>query len=247
MNKVERVFLRMKNEFVDKYDITKLFNVKPFEQLGPMPRDIDEALEYWFKVRIRKTNPSDEAAMVTSNMIESEIIKDLGIPLPHNVIGQHMTFLIGRENVLSAGDKITPWDMRYMFKNVEIIPLEECAVMKIFISQPMSGIPDEEVEQIRKQITDTMIEKYGNVEIIDQFHIPKDELPGDDLQNPRIHKLGRSIQFLADADLVVFTGDFLHAKGCCVELAVCKEYGIPFEVCDICIESLSDSEIEFPA
>ena len=44
--------------------------------------------------------------------------------------------------------------------------------------------------------------------------------------------------------LVISRG--IHAKGCCVELAVCKEYGIPFEVCDICIESLSDSEIEFP-
>jgi hypothetical protein len=229
MNKVERDFQRLKSEFVDKYDMTKLYNDEPLEQLGPIPHDISEALEYWFKVRIRKTNPSDELEIVTSNMIKSEIIKDLGIPLPHDVIGKYMTFLIGEENVVSASSGIVPWEMRYMFDNIEIVPLEECSVMKIFIAQPMSGIPDEEVEQIRKQITDTMIEKYGkNVEIIDQFHIPEDELPGDDLRNPRIHKLGRSIQFLADADLVVFAGDFLHTKGCCVELAVCKEYDIPF-------------------
>lgn len=116
-NKVERYFLRLKNEFVDKYDMTKLYDVEPLEQLGPIPDDIRNALDYWFNVRIRRTDSADgtKRKPVTSNMIKSEIIEDLGIPLPHNVIGQYMTFLIGRENVLSAGSEIVPWDMRYIY------------------------------------------------------------------------------------------------------------------------------------
>jgi hypothetical protein len=98
----------------------------------------------------------------------------------------------------------------------------------------MSGIPDEEVEKIREHVTKLMLDKYGShIEIIDQFHVPEEEMPDESLERPGIHLLGRSIQFLADADLVVFVSDFLHAKGCCVELAVCKEYDIPFEVCNI--------------
>lgn len=105
-------------------------------------------------------------------------------------------------------------------------------ILKVFIAQAMDGVPDEEVEELRMKITTHIKDRYksNEIEILDQFHIPEDELPGDGVKYPRIHMLGRSIQYLADVDLVVFYGDFTHSKGCSVELAVCKEYGIPYIV-----------------
>lgn len=232
-NKVQRELIRLKEALNEKYDVAVMNISGPLEQLDLiLPDDVRDALEYWFNVRIRKTDSTDEfkRKIITSGMIKSEIIEDLGIPLSHNVIGQYMTFLIGRDNVTSGG---LLWDVSFIFENVEIVPLEECAVMKIFIAQPMSGVPNEEVEKIRDHVSELMIKKFGsNIEIVDQFHVPEEDMPKESLERPGIHLLGRSIQFLADVDHVVFVGDFLHAKGCCVELAVCKEYGIPFEVCN---------------
>lgn len=104
--------------------------------------------------------------------------------------------------------------------------------LRVFIAQAMDGVPEEKVEALRIKISGHIKDRYksNEIEILDQFHIPENELPGDGVKYPRIHMLGRSIQFLADTDLVVFYGDFTHSKGCSVELAVCKEYGIPYIV-----------------
>ena len=101
---------------------------------------------------------------------------------------------------------------------------------RVFIAQPMDGIDDDEIIKSRKLITKYVENLFPDnlIEVVDQFHIPPAELPSSDLKNPRINMLGRSIRFLADVDLVIFYGDFLHSKGCNVELVVCKEYNIPF-------------------
>lgn len=106
----------------------------------------------------------------------------------------------------------------------------EICVRKVFIAHPMNGIPDDIVEEIREKTFNKLKEIYPNenFELIDQFHIPEDELPKEDSKNPRIHILGRSIQKLSEADLVVFTGDFTKAKGCCIELEICQRYSIPY-------------------
>lgn len=161
----------------------------------------------------------------------NEIYNDLGITVPHRVVASFMSIIVSEDDMLYGHDTVIPFDTVFSFDNVELVELSELATLKIFIAQPMSGVPDEEVEEIREKVTKLMKNKYGDdIEIIDQFHVPEEEMAKEPLERPGIHLLGRSIQFLADADLVVFVGDFLHAKGCCVELAVCKEYDIPFEI-----------------
>ena len=99
---------------------------------------------------------------------------------------------------------------------------------KIFIAQPMNEVPTEEVEKRRNElmnIAKRYMEKDGiTVEFIDQFHLP--EIPN----GQRLHYLGRSIQLLADADLVVFSRDYKNAKGCIIEKEICDRYGIKYIV-----------------
>ena len=99
-------------------------------------------------------------------------------------------------------------------------------IKKVFIAQPMNGIPTEEVERRRNElmmIAKKYMEKCGNtIEFIDQYHLP--EIPN----GGRLHYLGRSIQLLADADMVVFARDYKDAKGCIIEKDICDRYGIKY-------------------
>lgn len=113
--------------------------------------------------------------------------------------------------------------------------------MNIFISQAMHGVSDETVNAIRTKITNALNEicRFFNVEkfvILDQFNI-EDDVP-ENCKNPRISRLGRSLRIMADADLVIFIGDYNSAKGCKIEFNVCEEYGIDH------IEVNADSNID---
>lgn len=227
INRVERELIRLREKLCEKYDLKAMNISGSIDEFNSID-DIQTALKFWFDVRVRKV--SNDRSRVTSRMIKEAVYEDLGISLPHKMIGGIMISIIGKDNVMTNDDLVS-WDPVFLFNNVELIELDKCAPLKIFIAQPMSGVPDEEVEKIREHVTKLMLDKYGSyIEILDQFHVPEEEMPGESLERPGIHLLGRSIQFLADVDLVVFVGDFLHAKGCCVELTVCKEYDIPFEV-----------------
>lgn len=240
-NRVERELVRLYEKLDKKYDFTamkKLYNSGSINELISVlwSVDIQNALSFWFAARIRTVDPNCAMSTkkVTSDVIMNEIYNDLGITIPHRTIADIISRIINADDMIQGYNTEMISDPVFSFNNVELIELSEYSIMKLFIAQPMSGVPDEEVEKIREKVTELMIDKYGScVEIVDQFHIPEEEMPDEPLERPGIHLLGRSIQFLADVDHVVFVGDFLHAKGCCVELAVCKEYGIPFEVCDI--------------
>lgn len=99
------------------------------------------------------------------------------------------------------------------------------SIKRVFISQPMHGLTDAEVEKLRNETINMLKEDYGEIEIIDQFHV-EDNIPEG--VNPRIYRLGRSIQYMASADLVVFVGDYESAHGCLIELAICEEYRISY-------------------
>lgn len=103
--------------------------------------------------------------------------------------------------------------------------------MKVFIAQPMYGVTEKEIEKIREKITKQVKEVFGEDTIIlDQFHIednPDDiERVSGNINGTRIYRLGRSLQIMAEADLVIFVGNPSQAKGCEVEKAICKIYNI---------------------
>lgn len=97
-------------------------------------------------------------------------------------------------------------------------------MVRLFISQPMRGLTDEEILKARGEIR-VKAEKIigGKVELIDSFI---EEYPGEINKTVPVYYLGKSIQFLSQADLAYFGGDWQNARGCKIEHEIAKEYGI---------------------
>lgn len=90
---------------------------------------------------------------------------------------------------------------------------------KIFISQPMNGKTNEEIENERNYIIDRLRENEC-VEIIDSFFkdTPHDAKP--------LWYLGESIKLMSEADVVFFCDGWQTARGCQIEHDCALEYGI---------------------
>ena len=90
---------------------------------------------------------------------------------------------------------------------------------KIFISQPMNGKTNEEIENERNYIIDKLRENEC-VEIIDSFFkdAPHDTKP--------LWYLGESIKLMSEADVVFFCNGWQTARGCQIEHDCALEYGI---------------------
>lgn len=106
--------------------------------------------------------------------------------------------------------------------------------IKVFISQPMRGKTNEEIEHTRNvtitwlkdKVHEFMGEDY-EVEIIDSFF--KDKIEG---KKP-LYMLSKSIEKLSEADLAVFIDfdnaeEFAKSRGCLVEYDCCELYDIPY-------------------
>ena len=95
---------------------------------------------------------------------------------------------------------------------------------KLFISQPMRGLKDEEILKIREEIKTRAERIIGEeVEIINSFI---EDYPGEINKFIPVWYLGKSIQFLSQADIVYFGGDWRNARGCKIEYEIANKYGI---------------------
>ena len=94
--------------------------------------------------------------------------------------------------------------------------------MKVFISQPMKGLTDDEIKANRKKAIDLITLKYdGDVEFIDSF-IEED---APKINNIATYYLGKSIEMMADAEVVAFLPGYEKARGCMIEYNVARSYG----------------------
>ena len=79
---------------------------------------------------------------------------------------------------------------------------------KLFISQPMRGFTDEEILKAREEIRVKAEKVIGEpVELIDSF-------------------ISKSVQFLSQADVAYFGGDWRNARGCKIEHEIAVQYDI---------------------
>jgi len=93
---------------------------------------------------------------------------------------------------------------------------------KLFISQPMKGKSDADILAERKKAIKSAEEKIGEpVEVIDSFFqsAPVGAKP--------LWFIGKSLEFLSDADIAYFAKDWQKARGCKIEHERAVEYGIP--------------------
>lgn len=95
---------------------------------------------------------------------------------------------------------------------------------KLFISQPMRGLSNEEILKTREEIRVQAEKTIGEpVELIDSFI---SEYPGEINKSVPVWYLGKSLQFLSQADVAYFGGDWRNARGCKIEHEVAINYGI---------------------
>ena len=95
---------------------------------------------------------------------------------------------------------------------------------KLFISQPMKGLTDIEILKVRLEIKNRAEKTIGEpVELINSFI---KDYPGENNKSIPVWYLGKSIQFLSQADIAYFGGDWRNARGCKIEYEIATTYGI---------------------
>ena len=92
--------------------------------------------------------------------------------------------------------------------------------MKVFISQPMTGRTKEEILSERNKIVETL--NKCDIEVLDSYF--EDYDPQD--RSTPIKYLAKSIEVLADADILLCVGNWENSRGCKVEYECAKQYGI---------------------
>lgn len=92
---------------------------------------------------------------------------------------------------------------------------------KLFISQPMRGKTDEEIKIERENAINQARKIIGEeVEVLETFF--EDFRP----DAKPLHYLAKSLEYLADADVVIFIGDWKNYRCCKIEHECAVEYGI---------------------
>lgn len=95
----------------------------------------------------------------------------------------------------------------------------------LFISQPMNGRHYSEICFERDKIASKVRELTGEeVYLIDSVF--EDEFP-DAKKNRALQCLGKSLELMADADIIYFTDGWENARGCKIEHDCARAYGIP--------------------
>lgn len=103
-------------------------------------------------------------------------------------------------------------------------------IIRIFISQPMKGIRAKEICQERERAITIAKAKLMNelprganpkFEVLDTIF--NDSVSGP---HPALYLLGRAIQAMSHADIVVFTKDWAEWRGCRMEHRAAYAYGL---------------------
>lgn len=100
--------------------------------------------------------------------------------------------------------------------------------VRLFISQPMRGKTDEQIEREREELVEIAEAMYfgcGGVEVIDSFF--KGGLNAPTGSKVPLYHLSKSLELLATADAVIFAKDWQGARGCRIEHECAKQYRVP--------------------
>lgn len=111
---------------------------------------------------------------------------------------------------------------------------------KLFISQPMKGKTKEEILAVRKRaIENAKVVMDDDVEVIESYF---EDYNPDDGCVP-LKYLSKSLELLADADIVYFAKGWESARGCRIEYRCATDYGIA--TAEECTNESSESGYNF--
>lgn len=112
---------------------------------------------------------------------------------------------------------------RILVKHVKETGVELDTRKKVFISQPMKGLSKIDILNEREEFIENHPEIFEGVNILDTVF---EGHPNYDTNEP-VYYLGKSIEILADADMVVFMPGAIDSRGCSIEYFVADKYEIP--------------------
>ena len=99
--------------------------------------------------------------------------------------------------------------------------------MKIFLSQPMNGKTDEQIREERRIVEIRLHRKLN-----EKFEILDTVFDLDEGTHPLVY-LGKSIEKMAEADIVCFMDGWGMARGCVIEHEVALKYNLKRKYLDI--------------
>lgn len=97
---------------------------------------------------------------------------------------------------------------------------------KVMISQRMKDMPDDEIKKNRQKLIEYAEKELcpdGKVEIVDSYF---EDYPDSTVTNKPVWYLGKAIQKLSEADILLVEDGAEDARGCKIEIAVAEAYGI---------------------
>lgn len=99
-------------------------------------------------------------------------------------------------------------------------------MIKVFISQPMRGVPVKEIIEDQERAVKMIEIALGDrVELVNSYGV-NFALSAEEAVNKPVSCLAESIRLLAKADMAVFLGNIENTRGCKIEYAICKAYNI---------------------
>lgn len=110
-------------------------------------------------------------------------------------------------------------------------------MIKVFVSCPMKGLSSEVIEEVRKKSFEDAKEVYSNnisdekeeFVLIDS-HFKDYKAEAKDKDSYALKHLAKSLELLADADVVYFASDPQKSRGCKIEYDCALAYGKTFIV-----------------
>lgn len=93
--------------------------------------------------------------------------------------------------------------------------------MIVFLSVPMQGRTDEQIEAVLDHLSDKVHKEFGANAVIDGR---SEGVAG--AKHKGVWLLGKALCNLSVADAAYFADGWQEAKGCCVEHLTCEKYGI---------------------
>lgn len=96
--------------------------------------------------------------------------------------------------------------------------------MKVFISMGMRDKTIKEIRETMNDIANTFKKNFKeDIEVIDTV---VEDFENLEVKNEGLYCLGKSIELLSTADLVVFAEDWDSYRGCKIEHRCAEEYGL---------------------
>ena len=96
--------------------------------------------------------------------------------------------------------------------------------MNVFISQPMIGLTNDELKKYRSKVL-SMIQRRYPTEKIHLINPPYPYYPYG--HNKSVWVLGKSLEYIAQADLVFFLKNWEISYVCSLQHLICRYYNIP--------------------